>query len=121
MDEFIQNLSADGIDKTKEYFKIKKALKDLRNDIKDLTTQHEDYEESQKLAKKLKELRDRIKSDEKIKELSERSPVLKERGELLKEMIRIELIENAMEEVKSEGKKLKLVYVLKELRDDEKK
>ncbi len=104
-------------DKAKEYFKLKKQVSLLRADKKDLEAQHELYEESQKLAKQLKKLRDEIKDDEKIKEFSEKIKEIRERMDLLKEMIRIELIENSQEEVKEDGKVLKLIYVVKEAKD----
>ena len=42
---------------------------------------------------------------------------VKERMDLLKEMIRIQLIEESEEEIKKDGKILKLVYIIKELSD----
>lgn len=110
----------DSTDKVSEYFKTKKSLKDLRADLKDLTSQHEDYEELQKMLKKVKELREKIKDEATIKELKEKASVQKERMDLLKEMIRIQLIENAEEEVKQDGKVLKLVYIVKEAKEEEK-
>lgn len=113
-------LSNDKIDKVAEYFKLKSTMKNLRNDLKDLKIQKDEYKELEELMKKVKPLREKLKEDETIKELTEKISLLKERGDLIKELIRIELLENALEEVKREGKKLKLVYILKELKDNEK-
>ena len=106
-------------DKTSEYFEQKRILKNLRGDIKDLKTQHEKWDELQQINKKAKEIRDEIKEDDEIRELEEKAKQVKERIELMKEMIRIDLIENAEQEVKKDGKVLKLVYVLKEGKEDD--
>ncbi len=106
-------------DKTVEYFEQKRILKNLRKDIKDLKISHPRWEELQQINKKAKEIRDEIKEEPDIRELEEKAKGVKERVELMKEMIRIELIENAEVEVKKDGKVLKLVYVLKEIREDD--
>ncbi|GAB4285417.1 MAG: hypothetical protein Kow0081_3220 [Candidatus Dojkabacteria bacterium] len=106
-------------DNTDEYFQLKKTAKTLRADLKQLKEQHEDYNELQKLTKKVTEIRNKIKEDSKIKELSEKLKSIKERMDLLKEMIRIELLENSQEEVEKDGMVLKLVYVVKEMRSKE--
>lgn len=106
-------------DKAQEYFDIKNQLRTLRADLKDLKTQHEDFQELEELNKKVKVLRENIKDDEDIKGIKEKIDELKERQDLLKELIRIELIDTAQEEVKRDGRKLKLVSVLKEMKDGE--
>lgn len=108
-----------GADNASEYFQLKNTLKTLRADLKDFQIQQEDYEELQKLIKKAKELREKVNDDENIKQTKEKISQLKERMDLLKELIRVDLIENALEEVKKDGKTLKLVYILKELTDKE--
>jgi predicted TIM-barrel fold metal-dependent hydrolase len=113
------DMQAQSTDKVAEYFQLKNTAKTLRRDMKDLRTQHEDYEELEKLSKKVKELRDNIKNDQAIHELKEKIDQIKERMDLLKELIRVELIETAEEEVKKDGRKLKLVQVLKEMKEDE--
>ena len=119
-DDVIQDMAEQDFDKVTEYFRIKKAQKTLRKDLREKKTQHPNNDEIEKLKKQLKELREEVKEEEQIKELKEKLSQLKERLDLMKEMIRIELIENAQEEVRKEDedKKLKLVYVLKEMKKD---
>jgi DNA-binding transcriptional regulator GbsR (MarR family) len=110
----------DGGDKKAEYFKLKRSVKVLRRDLKDLKEQHPDYDDLQALKKKVKELNDEIKNDEEIKEIGEKVKEITERMNLLKEMIRIEMIENGENEMEFDGKILKLVYVLKEGKNNDK-
>lgn len=119
-DENEKIVSNPDLDKVQEYFKSKKVLKTLRRDIKDKQEQHEVYQELQELLKKVKELREEIKSDEEINQLKDKAGTIKERMDLLKEMIRLELIDKGQQEVANDGRKLKLVNVLKEMRDEEK-
>ena len=112
-------LTNENLDKVEEYFRLKGITRTLRNDLKDYKSQHQDFAELEKLGKKVKELRERIKEDETVKDLEEKISTTKERVELMKELIRLELLENSQEEVKRNGKKLKLIYILKELKDDE--
>ncbi len=112
------NLSDPNLDKVEEYFKIKGVMRTLRNDLKDHKIQMTEHEELEKLQKKVKELREKVKEDETVKELTEKLMTMKERMELLKELIRIELLETAKEEVKKDGRKLKLVSILKEMKDE---
>ncbi|MFS8130448.1 MAG: hypothetical protein ACMG57_00565 [Candidatus Dojkabacteria bacterium] len=111
-------LSNPNLDKVEEYFKLKGVIKTLRGDLKDIKDSLEAQIELEKLSKKTKELRDKVKGDETVFELSEKLATTRERLELIKELIRIDLIETAQEEVKRDGKKLKLVHVLKEVKDD---
>ncbi len=111
-------LDDSNLDKVEEYFKTKGQLKTMRGDLKDIKTQMEDYIEMEKIGKKARELREKLKSDETIHEMSEKISMLKERMDLLKEMIRIDLIDSGKEEVKKDGRKLKLVYIVKEGKDD---
>lgn len=112
-------LSSDSIDKVEEYFKAKDIIRNLKKDIADLKMQDPDTEELNKHIKKAKELREKINDNETIKELTEKVSTTKERQDLLKELIRIDLLEKAQEEVKRNGKKLKIVNVLKEMKDQE--
>ncbi len=116
-DDVLQDYAEGDTDPVKEYFRLKKAAKDLRDDLKDITMQHKDYPELQKALKVSKKIRDDIKEDDEIKEKSEKVKEIKERMGLLMEMIRIRLIENSEEEVKDDGKVLRLVYVVKEGKD----
>jgi hypothetical protein len=104
-----------------EFFKLKGVLKTLRNDLKDLKVQNEFYSEWEELAKKAKELSDIIKEDENIRLVREKISTVNERMALIKELIRIDMIEKGMEEFKKDGKKLRLVNVVKEMKDDDKK
>ncbi|BCX13967.1 MAG: hypothetical protein KatS3mg085_499 [Candidatus Dojkabacteria bacterium] len=109
----------DSKDKASEYFDIKEQIKALRRDLKAVTEDHPNYDELQQLNKKVKKLRDEIKDTEEVKKLKEKINELKERQELLKELIRVELIETSQDEIKRNGKKLKLVPVLKEVSDED--
>lgn len=112
-------LTVEGLDKVEEYFKMKDIMRNLRNDLKDLKLQNPDIEELDKLTKRVKEIREKVKEEESIKLLEEKISNSKERLDLLKELIRIDLLEKAQEEVKRNGRKLKVVSVLKEMRDGE--
>ncbi len=112
-------LTVEGLDKVEEYFKMKDIMRTLRNDLKDLKLQKPEIEELDKILKRAKELREKIKEDESIKALEEKISTSKERMDLIKELIRIDLLEKAQEEVKRNGRKLKVVSVLKEMRDGE--
>jgi len=111
-------LSAENLDKVEEYFRLKDVSRTLRNDLKDLKIQMPETEELDKLNKKVKELRETIKNNENIRVLTEKIQGSKERMELLKELIRIELLESAQEEVKRNGRKLKIVNILREMKDE---
>lgn len=112
-------LTVEGLDKVEEYFKMKDIMRNLRNDLKDLKLQNPDIEELDQLTKRVKEIREKVKEEESIKLLEEKISNSKERLDLLKELIRIDLLEKAQEEVKRNGRKLKVVSVLKEMRDGE--
>lgn len=115
------NNSKASTDRATEYFELKEQMRALRADLKDFQVQHEDYKELEELNKKVKVLREKIKDNEDIKTLKSKIDQIKERMDLIKELIRIELIDTAQEEVIREGKKLKLVYILKEMKDNENK
>lgn len=108
----------DKLDKVEEYFRLKGVGRTLRNDLKDAKIQIDKTEEIEKLMKKVKELKEEVKNDETVKTLTEKLSVNKERMELLKELIRIELLESAQEEVKRNGRKLKIMNILKEMKDE---
>lgn len=110
-------LTNENLDKVEEYFKLKDILRTLRNDIKDLKLQKPEVEELDKILKRAKEIRETIKDDDSIKALAEKIETGRERLDLLKELIRIDLLEKAQEEVKRNGRKLKVVSVLKEMKD----
>ena len=112
-------LSNADLDKVEEYFKMKDAIRVLRNDLKDLKVQKAENQELEKLLKKVKELREDVKDDENIKTLAEKIMTMKERMDLLKELIRIELLDKAQEEVKRNGRKLRIVSILREMKDQE--
>jgi len=114
-------LTNENLDKVEEYFKLKGVIRTLRNDLKDHKVQMPDNQELDKLSKKVKELREKVKDDETVKTLTEKMMVTKERVELIKELIRIELLETSKDEVKRNGRKLKLVHILKEMKDQEDK
>lgn len=105
--------------KLEEYFKTKETLKTLRNDLKDLKEEHPDFEEMEEFSKQLKEVREKINNDENIRIISDKISTLKERTDLLKEIIKMELKETEVTEVKMNGRKLKIVEVLKEMKDED--
>lgn len=117
-DEVIKKYQADGSNKLEEYEKVKQAIKLLRRDLKEYGEEHDLYDEMNQMKKKLKQMKDTVKEDPRIKEANEKIKELKERFDLLKEMIKMELIETKSIEVKIKDKKLKLVYVLKEVQED---
>ncbi len=113
------DLSDDNPDKVEEYFSTKRVIKDLRAELKEFKENHKDALEAEKINKQLKLLRDKIKNQTEIKILTDKIANLTERLELLKEIIKVQLLELEVEEIKHEGRKLKLVKVLKEMRDQE--
>lgn len=113
------SVSDPNLDKVSEYFKIKKQIKTFRDDLKDIMDQMDEVVELKEIMKKVKELREKIKEREEIRLIKEKASTLKERLDLLKELIRLELIETAQQEVKKEGRKLKLIYILKEMKENE--
>lgn len=113
-----QKISSD-LDKVEDYFKQKSILKTLRADLKDYRSQLEEVKELESLTKKVKNLREKIKEDKTIIDLTEKISGIRERIELLKELIRIDLLESNRQEIKRNGRKLKLVSILKEMKDDE--
>lgn len=109
------------LNKVEEYFKQKGIIRTLRSDLKDHKAQMEEVQELEKLMKRVKELREKIKEDETVRNLTEKIQTTKERQDLLKELIRIDLLESGQEEVKHNGRKLKLVNNIKELKDEDDK
>lgn len=112
-------LTVEGLDKVEEFFKMKDILRLLRTDLRDLKLQNPEIEELDKLLKRVHEIKEKIDEDESIKALKEKISTTKERQNLLRELIRIDLLEKAQEEVKRNGRKLKVVSVLKEFKDGE--
>lgn len=112
------NLLGEVVDKVEEYFKLKGVLRTLRADLKDIQAQDEYYTELEKIMKRAKELREKIAGNEDIMNLKEKIQTTKERQDLLKELIRIELLEEGKEEVEKDDRKLKLLYILKELKNE---
>lgn len=117
MDE-IETKPTEG-DRVEEYFQLKDSLRTFRNDLKDLKESQPDFEELKKLVEKTKTLRQRLTNNEDIAILQDKVDGIKERMDLIKEIIKTELIESQQEEVKHNGRKLRLVQVIKELRDQE--
>jgi len=108
----------ENLDKVSEYFKLKGVMRTLRNDLKDSKLQKPESKELDQLNKKIKKLREGIKEDETVKELTDKLQTSKERMDLIKELIRVELLDKGQEEVKKDGRKLKLVSTLKEVKDE---
>lgn len=119
MEEDNQVLDDTNPDKLEEYFKTKETVKTLRVDLKDLKEEHPDFKEMEELNKQVKNLREKIKNDENIRIVSDKISTLKERMDLLKEIIKMEMKETENTEVKMNGRKLKIVEVLKEMKDEE--
>lgn len=116
----LADYSTEDIDRPKEYFRLKKSTSVLRKDLKDIEIQHPEYEALQKLKREAKKIREEMDENEEIKEIKEKVKEMKERMDLLKEMIRIDLIENSELEIKQDGKVLKLIYVVKEGKEEDK-
>lgn len=105
--------------RVEEFYELKDSLKTFRADLKELKEQHEDTEELLKLAEKAKTLRQRIANSEDIMAIQDKVSTVKERMDLLKEIIKTELIESGQEEIKSNGRKFKIVQILKEMKEEE--
>lgn len=112
------DIEADGVDRVEQYFELKELAKTLRQDIKDMKEQHDDWEELQELKKQVKDINENIKGMEDIRIVDEKLKGVKEKMGLIKEIIMTELIETGAEEVKKDGRKLKLVQTIKEMKDD---
>ncbi|RMD76920.1 hypothetical protein D6810_02555 [Candidatus Dojkabacteria bacterium] len=108
-------------EKFDEYCKLKEVVKTLNTDLKNLISNHERYQEWQDLSREVKKLAELIKEDEEVRLLKEKIATTKERIELLKEIIRIDLIENGKEEITKNGIKLKLISVIKEVKQENNK
>jgi hypothetical protein len=126
MDENIKDMISDKdpkemttLERAQEYFQIKKVLKDLRSELKELRENHEVWEELQKVSEKAKRLRLELRDDLEMSKLDQKVDSLRERQKLLKEIIKMELIKSGETEVKGPGRKLKIVQELKEMKDEE--
>ncbi len=105
--------------KIEEYFQLKSSLKTIRRDLSEMKKEHEANDELKQLKEKAKLLKNKIKNDEEIYQVQQKLDNLNERIKLLKEIIKAELIQNNKNEVKREGRKLKIVPVLKEVKDED--
>ncbi|MBN1332047.1 hypothetical protein JW978_04150 [Candidatus Dojkabacteria bacterium] len=117
MDE--QGLDEENTNRIEEYFKTKDAIRTFRNDLKELKETHEDAENLKNLSEEVKNLRKKINDTEDIRIISDKISGLKERMDLLKDIIYAELKETDEKEVKMNGRKLKIIEVLKEMKDEE--
>ncbi|MBD3280139.1 hypothetical protein GF389_01270 [Candidatus Dojkabacteria bacterium] len=114
-----QGLDEENTNRIEEYFKTKEAIKTFRKDLKDLKDNHEDAENLKSLSEEVKNLRAKINNTEDIRIISDKISGLKERMDLLKEIIYSELKETDEKEVKMNGRKLAIIEVLKEMKDEE--
>ncbi len=105
--------------RVEEYFEAKKTLKNLRRDLKEIKENHPEFDELKQITEKAKIVRTKIKDDEEIKVLEEKTAGLKDRMDLLKEIIRAEMIEEDRTEITQDGQKLKLVPILKEIKEEQ--
>jgi len=105
-------------DKAEEYFKTKEEAKTFRADLRELKEEHENTKEIDELAEKLKKLRSEVNNDENIRILSDKISTLRERMGLLRDIIKMQLIEAEEKEVKRDGRILKIVQVLKEMKEE---
>ena len=101
----------------KEYFKVKRTLKELNADLRDAKKNHVMQEELEEVNKKVKQLRKELMSDPIVLDLKDEVDVLKERFSLLKDIIKQEMIDQKTDEVQFEGRKIKIIQVMKEVRD----
>lgn len=116
-DKKVENLSPE--ERTAEYFQIKQTLKTLRGDLKDLKEEHPEYEDLKKLTEKAKKIRDKIKTNQDIHLINDKIEQLKDRSDLIKEIVKQQLLDGGLEEVKGEYKSLKLVKILKEVKNED--
>lgn len=110
--------AVESADKAGEYFQLRRALKDMRAELRALREEHPDTEELKQLTEKAKRLRLKIREDEQISKLQRDIETANERSKLLKEIIKAELIETEQDEVVRDGRKLKLVREIKEMKDE---
>lgn len=115
----IEILSDENPNRVEEYFKTKEVLRTLKDDLKELKENNDDVKKLKEMDKEIKPLKERIKNNEDMKIINNKIAGLKERMDLLKEIIKKELMETSQEEVKMDGRKLKLVQVLKEMKDED--
>jgi DNA-binding transcriptional regulator GbsR (MarR family) len=97
-----------------EYFKVKKVVKDFNADLRDYKKEHELTPRIEELKKELKKLKTELAVDKMVMDMKEDLDSSKERMTLLKDIITQEMLETGQEEVFYEGKKLRLVKLLKE-------
>ncbi len=102
-----------------EYFKLKKSIKELNGDIRDAQKNHALAEEIEEASKKLKEARAHLSSDPMITDLKEEVDAMKERFNLIKDIIKQELIDEGQDRVEYDGRVISLVKVMKEGKDEE--
>lgn len=100
-----------------EYFKVKRTLKEMNADLRDAKKNHPLQEEIEEITKKVKQTRKDLMADPIILDLKDEIDTLKERFNLLKDIIKQEMLEQETEEVQFDGRKIKLVRVMKEVRD----
>lgn len=66
-----------------EYLKAKDDLKILRDELRGLKEDHDDYDELVELTKKVKELKEKIEGNDEIEKLKEKIKDQKERADLV--------------------------------------
>ena len=98
---------------------LKEGLKTLKGDKQDILENLEGYEEYEQKKKELKVLKDTIDNLEDVRIITEKISTLKERMDLLKEIIKAELIEMNASEIKKDGRKLKIMQILKEMKNED--
>lgn len=97
-----------------EYFKLKRLLKELRADLKAETENHDLTEEIKEINLKVKKLRKDLNADPVITDIKDEIDTNKERFDLLKDIIKQEMIDSEVETVEFEGRSINLVKVMKE-------
>lgn len=113
------NLTGDYTVKIEEYFKLKETIKVLNSQLKEAknaSLSPEEIADHNNMMQKINRYRERIAGNETVNTLRDKISFEKERLELVRELIRLELLELGKEEIEKNGKKLKLKTILKELK-----
>ncbi len=104
-----------------EFFSLQQLARTLRKELRDLKCQSEFFNEWEELTRKATELSKKMKEEDNIKYIKEKLSNVKERIGLITELIKLDMIKNGKEEIEKNGKKLKILTVVKEVKNNKKK
>lgn len=99
--------------KVDEYFELRDQIRTIKADLKDLIDNHDNTERIEELKKEMKELKEQMKEDEGITAIQDKIKDLKERQDLLKEIILVEMKESGQEKIEYKGNEIIIAENLK--------